>query len=182
MIKSTVIFGTQAVNEYDETGVIPSGKNIDGYADTVQFRTRAEMDAYLKGLDDADGWGKVMALGPVYTRTPDCKLCNHWRNFFSDRESDVYCPDCGKLLDEPLYETIELNGHEFNIRVLDVKGSLNGRTIGTDNLNAMLLDGDGDYISEEARRLDEMIFFYVPADKITLPDSQLAGYIKQNME
>jgi hypothetical protein len=182
MIKSTVIFGSGAVNEYEETGNIPVKNDIDGYADTVRFRTRAEMDAYLKGLNDADGWGKVMALDPVYTRTPDCKLCNHWRSFFCDRESDVYCPDCGKLLDEPLYETVELNGREFNIRVPDVKGCLNGKTISTENLNDILLDGDGNYISEEARRLDEMIFFYVPADKITLPDSQLAGYIKQNMK
>ncbi|NDV80330.1 hypothetical protein [Dysgonomonas sp. 511] len=140
------------------------------------------MDAYFKGLNDADGWEKVMSLDPVFTQTPDCGQCSHWSGFFSDKEGDVYCPNCGKLLNEPLYETVELNGHEFNIRVLNVKGPLNGKMISTDNLNDMLLGDDNDYISEDARQLDEMIKFYVPASKISLPDEQLAEYINLNLK
>lgn len=177
MIKATVIFGSHAVDEYEETGIIPASDDIDGYADTVEFRTQEEMDAYLKGLNDADGWGKVIALDPVFTQTPGCGQCNYWRGFFSDKKGNVYCPDCGKLLNEPVYETVELNGHAFNIRVLDVKGPLNGKTISTENLNEMLFGEDGDYISEDARQLDETIMFYVPVDKITLADEQLAEYI-----
>lgn len=182
MIKTTIIFGSQAVNEYEETGIIPAGNNIDGYVNKIEFRTPAEMIAYFKGLNDADGWEKVMSLDSVFIQTPDCGQCNHWRGFFSDKEGNVYCPDCGKLLNEPLYETVELNGQEFNIRVLNIKGPFNGKTISTENLNDMLLDEEGGYISEDARQLDEMIFFYVPACKITLPDDELAGYINQNMK
>ncbi|MDR1715397.1 MAG: hypothetical protein LBS20_06095 [Prevotella sp.] len=182
MIKSTIIFGSQAVNEYEDTGVILTGDDIDGYAGTVEFRTQTEMDAYFKGLNDAGGWENVISLDPVYTQTPGCSQCNDWRGFFSDKEGCVYCPGCGKLLDEPLYETVELDGHEFNIRVLDVKGPLHGKIIGTENLNDRLLDEEDGYTSENARQLDEMIFFYVPVDKITLPDNQLAEYINQNMK
>ncbi len=77
---------------------------------------------------------------------------------------------------------VTINGREFNIRVLDVEGELNGKTIGTENLNEMLLDEEGGYISEDARRLDETICFYVPVDKIALPDNQLAEYINQHMK
>lgn len=182
MIKSIIIFGSQAVNEYEDTGVIPAGDDIDGYAGSVEFRTQAEMAAYFKGLNDADGWEKVISLDPVYTQTPDCSQCNHWRDVFSDKEGSVYCPGCGKLLDEPSYETVELDGHEFNIRVLDAKGPLHGKIISTENLNDRLLDEEDDYTSEDARRLDEMIFFYVPADKITLPEEQLVEYINQNLK
>lgn len=182
MIKSTIIFGSGAVNEYDETGIIPTMNDIDGCTDTVEFRTPAEMIAYYKGLNDADGWEKVMSLDPIYTQTPDCDQCEKWRSFFSNKERRVYCPDCGKLLDEPLYETVELDGHEFNIRVLNVKGNLYGKIISTENLNDRLFDEDENYTSEDARQLDEMIFFYVPIDKITLPENQLAEYIKQNLK
>lgn len=182
MVKATIIFGSGAVNEYEETGNIPTNKNIDGYADTVEFNTQAEMNAYLKGLGDADGWGKVLSLDPVFVQTSDCVHCRHWRDFLKDEEGAVYCPDCGKFPDEPLYETVELDGHEFNIRVLNVKGPLNGKIISTENLNDRLFDEGGSYTSEDARRLDEMIFFYVPACKITFPDDELAGYIKQNMK
>lgn len=182
MIKATVIFGSQAVTEYEETGIIPTSNDIDVYANTAEFRTQAEMDAYLKGLNDADGWEKVISLNPVFTKTPDCTQCSHWRGTFNDKEGNIYCPDCGKLLNEPLYESVELNGHEFNIRVLNVEGLLNGKIISTDNLNDMLLDGDGDYISEDARQLDETIFFYVPTEKITLSDNQLAEYVNQSLK
>lgn len=32
------------------------------------------------------------------TEQKDCKWCEDWRGFFCDRESDIYCPDCGKLI------------------------------------------------------------------------------------
>ena len=182
MIKATILFGSQAVNEYGETGVIPADGDSDGYAGTVEFRTQAEMNAYLQGLSDANGWEKVLAFSPVYIRTPDCDKCKCWRDFFTDDDWTAHCPDCGKLLDEPLFGTVTLNGREFNVRVLDVEGELNGKTIGTENLNEMLLDEEGGYISEDARRLDEMICFYVPVDKIALPDNQLAEYINQHMK
>jgi len=65
---------------------------------------------------------------------------------------------------------------------LNVDGELDGYKISTENLNDMLLTDEGDYISEEARLIDETIKFYVPVDKITLPDSQLAEYINQNIK
>ncbi|MDR2005291.1 MAG: hypothetical protein LBQ74_19895 [Prevotella sp.] len=182
MIRATIIFGSGAINEYDETDIIPEEEDIDGCVDIVEFRTEAEMIAYCKGLCDADGWEKVMTLDPVFTQTPGCTHCNHWRVFFSDKEGNVYCPDCGKLLDEPYFEVVTLNGHEFNTRTLNIDGELDGCKISTENLNDMLLDDKGDYISEEASLIDETIKYYVPANMIVVSDLELAEYINQNMK
>jgi hypothetical protein len=182
MIRATIIFGTSAVNDYDKTGIIPEDEDIDGCIDIVEFRTEAEMKAYCKGLCDADDWEKVMALNPVFTQTPDCEHCNHWRSFFSDKEGNVYCPDCGKLLNGPDFEVVTLNGHEFNTRVLSIDGEPDECKISTENLNDMLLDDEGDYVSEEARLIDETIKFYVPVEVIKASDTQIAEYINQNMK
>ena len=181
MIRATIIFGSGAVNKYDETDIIPSKKDIDGYADIAEFRTEAEMKAYIKGIADANGWQDVMFLPPVYSRTPECPHCNRWCSFFSDKEGDVYCPDCGRLLHEPPFDVVTLNGHEFNTRTLNIKGELNGSIISTENLNNMLLDGQGNYISEAAGQIGETIRFYVPVKVIRGSDSQIAEYITQNM-
>jgi hypothetical protein len=61
----TVLFGQDAVNEYDETGKIPSEEwraENGGVIDTVTFDSQKGLDAYIKGLNDANGWGKCLVL------------------------------------------------------------------------------------------------------------------------
>lgn len=114
MIKATVICGGSAVREYDETGKIPSTKWLNahgGAVDIREFRTVGEYKAYSMGLADSDGWQAVVLTDKVFTKrndaSTDCKHCKEWRAIFCDREHDVYCPDCGKLILHP-----EEEGHE----------------------------------------------------------------------
>lgn len=105
MIKATVICGGSAVRRYDETGKIPTGKWLDGHGGIVNvktFKTQGEYDAYSMGLADADGWEETMLTNKEFTtrndKSTDCVYCKEWRAIFSDRENDVFCPDCGKLI------------------------------------------------------------------------------------
>lgn len=182
MIKATIILGHIAVSDYEKTGTIPDDDDIGGTVIIKEFKAKIEYDAYCEGLNDADGWEEALPLDPVYTQTPDCKHCESWRNFFADREKETFCPDCGKILNEPYYEIVEFEGEEFNIRTLDVSDELKSRRISTENLENKIFNDDGVYKSDEAEQLDNALFFYVPTDKITLPDNLLAEYIKQNIK
>lgn len=55
--KVTVIFGTDAVREYNgnSRATIKSLKEL-GSVVKRSFSTKAELDAYLTGLADSDGW------------------------------------------------------------------------------------------------------------------------------
>lgn len=106
MIKTTVICGGSAVREYDEYGEVPSREWLDehgGVVEEKEFRTQEEYSAYSMGLADAAEWEDTMLLHPVFSENAatDCPHCKEWRAFFSDRKSDVYCPDCGKLILHP---------------------------------------------------------------------------------
>ncbi len=114
MIKATVICGGSAVREYDEYGKIPTDKWLEdhgGVVDDKQFNTPGEYDAYSKGLADAADWDETILVNKTFARdddaSTDCKHCKKWRAIFCDREHDVYCPDCGKLILHP-----EEEGHE----------------------------------------------------------------------
>lgn len=114
MIKATVICGGSAVREYDEYGKIPTDKWLEdhgGVVDDKQFHTPGEYDAYSKGLADAADWDETILVNKTFARdddaSTDCKHCKEWRAIFCDREHDVYCPDCGKLILHP-----EEEGHE----------------------------------------------------------------------
>lgn len=105
MINVTVICGGSAVRRYDETGKIPSGKWLNGHGGVVNvktFKTQGEYDAYSMGLADADGWEETMLANKEFTtrndKSTDCVHCKEWKAIFSDRENDVFCPDCGKLI------------------------------------------------------------------------------------
>lgn len=59
MIKITMIFGEDAVRKYDESKKLPSEKWLmdnGGVVDEKEFRTEEEYNAYVKGLNDSDGW------------------------------------------------------------------------------------------------------------------------------
>ena len=59
MIKITTIFGEDAVRKYDESKGLPSQEWLldnGGVVDEKEFRTEAEYNAYVAGVNDADGW------------------------------------------------------------------------------------------------------------------------------
>lgn len=59
MIKITTIFGEDAVRKYDESKELPSQEWLldnGGVVDEKEFRTEAEYNAYVAGVNDADGW------------------------------------------------------------------------------------------------------------------------------
>lgn len=98
MIKATIILGEQAVAQYNETNELPSEEwlmNNGGIVDRIDFRTKAEYDAYVRALSDSDGWGDYKVL--KHEQTPqECPFCRQWREYFADKQTTVYCPDCGQ--------------------------------------------------------------------------------------
>jgi hypothetical protein len=63
----TILFGSEVVAQYEETGEIPSEDWLDangGVVDTKVFKSKELMEAYCEGLSDADGWGETLVLDP----------------------------------------------------------------------------------------------------------------------
>jgi hypothetical protein len=61
----TILFGSEVVCEYSDTGEIPSEDWINehgGVVDTLTFKSKEYMDAYLEGLNAADGWLETLVL------------------------------------------------------------------------------------------------------------------------
>ncbi len=59
MIKITMIFGKDAVRKYEENKELPSEEWLldnGGVVDEKEFKTEAEYNAYVAGLNDGDGW------------------------------------------------------------------------------------------------------------------------------
>jgi hypothetical protein len=52
-------------------------------------------------------------------------------------------------------------------------------TISTSDLNDVLMNQDGSYVSEYARNIDEGIFFYVERNEIELNDIELRSILKE---
>ena len=67
MIKTIVIFGEVSVNEYEETGKIPSDSFVEEAGNIIEekvFNNIKEYEQYGQGLIDAEGWGKTLMLRP----------------------------------------------------------------------------------------------------------------------
>ena len=71
MIKITTIFGEDAVREYEENNELPSEEWLadnGGVVDEKEFETEAEYNAYIAGVNDADGWDWRRDLCPWFDR------------------------------------------------------------------------------------------------------------------
>lgn len=55
-------------------------------------------------------------------------------------------------------------------------------TVSTIDLNALLFNNKGEYISENARYIDEQIYFFVDKEQLALPEDQLVQYLKKNIQ
>jgi len=77
-----------------------------------------------------------------------------------------------------LYNFILLNGNSYIIRNIKLKNK-ETVTISTTDLDISLFDNNGQYISDYARHLDELIFYYVNKDEIELPEKVLSEIVYQ---
>lgn len=76
-------------------------------------------------------------------------------------------------------ETIQFQGKIYKTRIVNVKG-FGERRIATESLQDALLS-DGKYVSENAKIIDENIFFYVEDKYIHFDDKALAANIYKNV-
>lgn len=67
--------------------------------------------------------------------------------------------------------TITLHHQTFPLREIEFDFGI--RHISTDDLNKLIMDETGNYTSEEARMVDEVIFYYVGQEEIGLEDEVL---------
>jgi hypothetical protein len=64
-LELTILFGSDVIREYSETGEFPSEEWLNengGVIDTKTFESKEQMNAYLAGLNDADGWVETLVL------------------------------------------------------------------------------------------------------------------------
>ena len=72
------------------------------------------------------------------------------------------------------------NGEEYPTRLiaLDMPEISGKQLISVDSLDVALMTKDGCYVSEEARAIDEEVFFYVPDKMIDAEENILIQYVK----
>ncbi len=76
--------------------------------------------------------------------------------------------------------TITLHHQTFPIR--EIEFDFGNRNISTDDLNEMIMYETGNYTSEEARMVDEEIFYYVGLEEIELDEAVLRERILGEIE
>ncbi|MBQ2087348.1 MAG: hypothetical protein II470_04660 [Selenomonas sp.] len=72
------------------------------------------------------------------------------------------------------------NGEDYPTRLiaLDMPEISGQQLISVDSLDVALMTKDGCYVSEEARAIDEEVFFYVPDKMIDAEENILIQYVK----
>lgn len=78
-------------------------------------------------------------------------------------------------------ETLNFNGKEYITRTIKVE-SYGERTIAGVSLEEELFDKEGNYVSGEARLIDESIFFYVEDKWLNSSDEQLSKIVEKGLE
>lgn len=68
---------------------------------------------------------------------------------------------------------------KFNIRKINYKG-YGDIILGPEKLYNLLIINN-DYISEEARKIDDTILFYLPDNIIDLPEENIINYLDNNL-
>ena len=167
MVETFAIFGEAACRRYEDTGKLPTEywlKRNDGQVRYFIFNTKGEYDAFVRGMNNTIGCQNAQVVQGKFIKTPQCKHCDHWQSFFSDKEGKVFCPD----------------STQYPIRTVFMSEMNRNITLGTTALNNLLLV-DGNYISEEARQVDEQIFAYLSNEEMRFPDEDLIIFINDNI-
>lgn len=74
---------------------------------------------------------------------------------------------------------IRIFGREYPVKTLETPGFA-GLSISTEELNDTLML-NGNFVSEEARLIDEQIFYYVPQEVFAKTDEEIIVFIKRNI-
>ena len=77
--------------------------------------------------------------------------------------------------------TIKFDGVEYPARLLDLElPNISGKyMISVDRLDVTLMTKDGQYVSEEARAIDEGILLYVPGNLMDVDEKHLMQVVKE---
>jgi hypothetical protein len=67
--------------------------------------------------------------------------------------------------------TVKFENKTYCIR--DITFPFGERTVGTEKLNDALMTDDGGYVSEEAKLIDESIFYFVEENNLCLQEKEL---------
>lgn len=78
-----------------------------------------------------------------------------------------------------MIETITFNKKQFPFRILKFK-EFGEVLISTEDLDSVIMN-DSNYISDEARIIDEKIFYYVPNEIIERSDKFIKTFILENI-
>jgi hypothetical protein len=73
-------------------------------------------------------------------------------------------------------DKIEFKNQEFKVREIEIPES-GVVLISTNSLNEILLNSEGSYTSEEARTIDEQVFYFVEENEIEYSDEELINLI-----
>jgi len=75
-------------------------------------------------------------------------------------------------------DSIPFGNRNYRIREVEIEDA-GIRTIASTALNKRILTEAGSYTSDEARRVDEQIYFFVEPGKLSLNDGALRNYVKR---
>jgi len=180
MIKAKIILSALAVGRYEQTGNIPSeewlSKNSGELKERV-FSTVQELIAYDHGLSDMNGYDDFLILPE---KSIDCRYCESWREYFSNKSGDVFCPDCGnRIMFEIYYDEIHFKNNTYKTREITIPDE-GLRVIASEKLSDVLMVDDS-YVSKEAQVIDETIYFFIPEKMMNNQDDQIIEYITQNI-
>lgn len=73
-------------DEYGEATVIVNSPAVDILKSIADTLTTTDSQFHVIVKNETDEMEK------------HCPYCKEWASYFSDRDSDVYCPDCGRLI------------------------------------------------------------------------------------
>lgn len=80
-----------------------------------------------------------------------------------------------------IVSSVEFENTNYKIRQLEIKG-LGTRYIASVILNNLLVSEEGYYTSDEARYVDEQIYFFVEPEKLEINDLELTKYVIDNCD
>lgn len=76
--------------------------------------------------------------------------------------------------------TIKFNKRNFKVRMLNIM-DLGLVNICSTVLNRLLVSAEGEYVSEEAKYIDDQIFYFISPSDFRLPDKELACKILKDI-
>ena len=72
---------------------------------------------------------------------------------------------------------VEFNGRLYALRLIDFGKGWGEYFVGSTQLQSLLWDDDSGYTSDEAERVDELIFYFIPTHYFKLSDAVLRDKI-----